>query len=188
MNQPWWKTALIVAAVLAGAFVCFRAETVIDFLKGRGGKGGNDWPPPDLSEAQLRGRLRQASQYHAEVASRLDAYRARFDCEAALVLDAAFLDPDGALAVHPLRKEWHEMRRELSEFLEVDAFYREILDRAEAEIAGNPAKVAEYGALPGRAMSWSRSLDDAISQRIRKLPKFTRLALTIMGARKGGGR
>ena len=187
MNQPWWKTALIAAAVVAAVTLLVRPEWLQELLRVRDGKGGDDGPIPGLRESQVRGRIRQAAQFHTEVGSRLDAYKARFDCEAAAVLDEAFLDTTGVLAVHPLRKEWYELRRELSEFLETHEYYRQALDHAEAEVMGNPARVADYNTLPGRAMAWDRSLDQAITERVRKLPKYTELARLIM-SKRGGAR
>jgi hypothetical protein len=183
MNQPWWKTALIAAAVVAAVSLLVRPEWLQELLRVRDGKGGDE----GYRESQLRGRIRQAAQFHSEVGSRLDAYKARFDCEAAAVLDEAFLDTTGVLAVHPLRKEWYELRRELSEFLETHEYYRQALAHAEAEIMGSPARVADYNTLPGRAMAWDRLLDQAITERVRKLPKYTELAKLIM-SKRGGAR
>jgi hypothetical protein len=75
----------------------------------------------------------------------------------------------------------------LSEFLETHEYYTQALAHAEAEITGSPARVADYNTLPARAMAWDRSLDQAITERVRKLPKFTQLAQLII-SKRGGAR
>jgi hypothetical protein len=138
----------------------------------RGG-GGNQ----ELRAADLRGRLSKAEAYAQEVNSRLDAYRSRFDCDEALLLDRCFLDPDGPLAIHPLRKQWYELRSELPEYLEKHRVYLSMLREAAADLS--PAKVDENYGLPERATAWSNYLDHAITARTRKLPMFTQVARTI---------
>jgi hypothetical protein len=179
-----WKTALIVAAGVAVVVLYLRPHILDGFT-------GPEKPGDDsaLKEAQLRGRLGQAAQFHSEVGSRLAAYKARFDCEAAAVLDEQFLDPHGALSLHPLRGAWFETRRELSEHLEVYEYWSELIAKTDAEIAGNPAKVELYATVPARATSADKRLDAAIKSRAQTLPRFTVLAQQLINARaKGGGR
>jgi hypothetical protein len=181
--MKWYlKATLIVLAVLVVVFAVCNPEAVRSWLR-----SFDDWvsgrspsnETPELSEAELRGRIRAARQYALEVQSRLDAYKARFDCPATELLDRAFLDPESPLALHRLRKDWYAIRRELPEFLEKHRSYQDFLQRAETEIMDNPTKVKEYWTLPERANVWSRSLADTIAQRTRKLPTFTILAQQV---------
>jgi hypothetical protein len=174
-----WKVLLVVLAVIVVLYLANHPEILRNSISqsdeiGSGPSSGGE--SPELNASDLRGRIRAASHYALEVQSRLDAYKARFDCPEATLLDRAFLDPDGALAIHPLRKDWYSIRSELPQFLEKHRTYQDLLQRAESEIMLSQAKVKEHWTLPERADAWSRSLDDAITQRTRKLPLFTRVA------------
>jgi len=176
------KALLVVLAILVALYLANHPEVVRNFvspfeeISSAPSSGGES---PELNASDLRGRIRAASHYALEVQSRLDAYKARFDCPEATLLDRAFLDPDGALAIHPLRKDWYSIRSELPQFLEKHRTYQDLLQRAESEIMLSQAKVKEHWTLPERADAWSRSLDDAITQRTRKLPMFTRVAYQL---------
>jgi len=179
MQQSSWKLWLIVLAIIAAFYLGCHPEVIrglINWFEDDNGSRSAVTESPELSTADLRGRIREASQYALEVQARLDAYKARFDCPEAMLLDRAFLDTDGPLSIHPLRKEWYAIRTELPQFVEKHRAYQDLLRRAESEIMQNPAKVKEYWTLPERANAWSHSLDDAITQRTRKLPMFTVVA------------
>jgi hypothetical protein len=173
------KAILIVIAVLLIVYSLCNPDQVRWMLDWTG-DGQRERPPrtesPELSEAELRGRLRAARQYGLELQSRLEAYNARFTCPEAELLDRAFLEPDGILALDPRRRDWYSMRTELGELLEKHRVYQNRLLLAESEIPGNPAKVREYWTLPERANAWGYSLDDVIARRARKLPTFTVIA------------
>lgn len=174
-----WKPTLVVLGIIVAFYLGSHPETVRGWISSLDDeRSGRNSPAesPDLNAADLRGRIREASQYALEVQSRLDAYKARFDCPEAMLLDRAFLDPDGPLSIHPLRKEYYAIRTELPEFIEKHRVYQDLLRRAESEIMVSPAKLKEHWTLPERAMSWSQTLDDAITQRSRKLPMFTTVA------------
>jgi hypothetical protein len=174
-----WKTWLVILGLIVAFFLGAHPEIVRSWIdsfganeRGRGPRGEG----PELNAADLGGRIREASQYALEVQSRLDAYKARFDCPEAMLLDRAFLDRDGPLALHPLRKDWYTIRAELPQFLDKHRIYQDLLRQAEAEVVLSPENVRKHWTLPERANSWSRSLDDAITQRSRKLPMFTVVA------------
>jgi hypothetical protein len=135
-------------------------------------------PPTDLERAELKGRLEHALSYGKEVQSRLDAYKARFDCREAQLLDEAFLEPTGPLALSPLRKDWFEARRTLTEYLEKDRLYMQKCRTAISAVS-RPDKAEEWMDFPEEFMAWSAELDEAITERTRKLPLFTRVALEL---------
>src|SRR5439155_26655019 len=156
-----WKLLLVVLAVIAVLYLANHPEIVRNLTSqsdeiGSGPSSGGE--SPELNASDLRGRIRAASHYALEVQSRLDAYKARFDCPESTILDQAFLDPDGPLAIHPLRKDWYSIRSELPQFLEKHRTYQDLLQRAESEIMLGQAKVKEHWTLPERANAWSRSL------------------------------
>jgi hypothetical protein len=177
--QSSWKIWLIILGIIVAFYLGSHPEIIrgwINAFEGTDGSSSAATENPELTTADLRGRIRDASQYALEVQARLDAYKARFDCPEAMLLDRAFLDTDGPLSIHPLRKEWYAIRTELPQFLEKHRAYQDLLRRADSEIMQNSAKVKEYWTLPAQASAWSHSLDDAITQRTRKLPMFTVVA------------
>jgi hypothetical protein len=174
-----WRTWLIVLGLIVAFFLGAHPEIIRSWIDSLGSNEPGQRPSgegPELNTAELAGRIREATQYALEVQSRLDAYKARFDCPEALLLDRAFLDRDGPLALHPLRKDWYAIRTHLPQFLEKHRVYRDLLRRAESEIMLSPENVRKHWTLPERANAWTRSLDDAITQASRKLPMFTVVA------------
>jgi hypothetical protein len=174
-----WKTWLLVLGLIVAFFLGAHPEIIRSWIDSFGSNEPGQRPGAEGSElntADLAGRIREASQYALEVQSRLDAYKARFDCPEAQLLDRAFLDCDGPLALHPLRKDWYTIRADLPQFIDKHRVYRDLLHRAESEIIQSPENVRIHWTLPERANSWSRSLDDAITQSSRKLPMFTIVA------------
>jgi hypothetical protein len=160
-----WKTWLVVLGLIVAFFLGAHPEIIRSWINSSTSNEAGQSPSnegPELNAADLGGRIREAILYAVEVQSRLDAYKARFDCPEALLLDRAFLDPDGPLALHPLRKDWYAMRASLPQFLEKHRVYRDLLQRADSEILLSSDNVRKHWTLPVRANAWSRSLDDAM--------------------------
>src|SRR5262249_47029788 len=134
--------------------------------------------PTDLDRAELKGRLEHALSYAKEVQSRLDSYKALFSCPASQLLDEAFLEPSSPLSIHPLRKDWYEMRPELTEYLEKHRHYVQKC-RAAISAVSRPEKAEEWMDFPDECIAWSSELDEAITERTRKLPLFTRVAVEL---------
>jgi hypothetical protein len=172
MSGDRLKTTLVVLVVLFGVYWFWNDLPFGDWIRDKAGGRGPD--SPELRAADLRGRIKKAQAFSLEVQSRLDAYKTRFQGEEAMVLDRAFLDRNGSMALSPLRADWYELRSELPEFLEKHRKYRELLRDAASDLS--PAKVNENWTLPERANSWNQALDETITARIQKLPQFMELA------------
>ncbi len=169
MSGDKLKTTAIVLIILFLVYLFWSDFRIPDWIK-EGGRGRTQAESPELRAADLRGRLRKAEAYTLEVSSRLDAYRARFDCPEAQLLDRVFLDPDGYLSVHPLRREWYAMRMELPEYLEKQKVFLTLLREARSDLT--PDKVTQNWTLPERATAWNDYLAEAIAARTRKFPMF----------------
>jgi hypothetical protein len=172
MSGDRLKTTLVVLVVLFGVYWFWNELPFGDWIRDKAGGRGPD--SPELRAADLRGRLKKSQAFSLEVQSRLDAYKARLEGWEAAVLDRAFLDRTGTMALSPLRAEWYELRSELPEFLEKHRKYRELLREAQSDLS--PAKVNENWTLPERANNWNQALDETITARIQKLPQFMELA------------
>ena len=123
--------AVVVCVLIA--YLLFSGFHVPDWIKIMGKDTNTSKETPELQAADLRGRLRTAEAYTLEVNSRLEAYKARFESPDAQLLDRVFLDPDGYCSTHPLRKDWYEMRRELTEYLEKHRVFLTLLSGSEIE-------------------------------------------------------
>jgi hypothetical protein len=168
--KAWGIAALVAIGVILAANPVF-VKNLIKSYKGTE-------VPTDLDRADFKGRAQQAYALCKEVQSRLEAYNARFNCPEAQLLDQAFLEPSSPLSIHPLRKEWFEMRREISEYLTKHRLYTQKC-RAAIAAAGHPDKVEELQDFPEECMAWSADLDRAISERIQKLPMFDQVVLQL---------
>ena len=175
MPNNKFKTVAVVTVILVVVCLLCNDFELPDWIKARGTRSQGD--NPELRMADLRGRLHASEEYSLEVSNRLDAYQTRFNSPDAQLLDEVFLDPQGYCSVHPLRREWAQMRSELREFTEKHSVFLKQLREAAADLT--PDKVDQYWTLPERANAWSKYLDDAIRQRSSKFAMWDQVVRRV---------
>ena len=149
-------------------------QSIFHGSKKPGGPGSDK-----LNIAEVRGKLEHAELIGVEVKARLSALDARCQGELPALLDDAFLSDTGVLSVHPMRKEWFALRRDIPEWtLKHDQYLTEIHKFMHTLSATNQEEASE---LADESLAWSALLDKQISKKIAMLPKFDAVARQLLG-------
>jgi hypothetical protein len=173
-----WKWAVgLGGAVLLVLYLSNNPGALKGISRWMSNPGGGGYPGRErVSRAELAGKLDKALLFATEVNDRLSAYKAQFDCPDGQLLDSLFFD--GALANHPLRPTWWELRRELPEIVRKHQALLEVLNKARASVSRGE-DIQTWEDLPEEAEQASRELDAAIRDRNRKVFQFAVLVNQI---------